>query len=201
MKKYLFALLGLVYISVANATGLYGVANVNVTSDTANAAKNMAMTEARRQIITDVLGQYSDRGTLLPALQATDDAKLMGLIATTAIDGEQTSDTTYSANISMTLDLDATRQWLVENEIQNWLPNAADKNYFVVTVNLKDVIADWAELNKIARDEKIDFQTRGISGATVTLDVPVTQRGAFTIAVREGGWHFANMDTGLRIWK
>ena len=201
MKKYLFALLGLVYISVANATGLYGVANVNVTSDTANAAKNMAMTEARRQIITDVLGQYSDRGTLLPALQATDDAKLMGLIATTAIDGEQTSDTTYSANISMTLDLDAARQWLVENEIQNWLPNAADKNYFVVTVNLKDVIADWAELNKIARDEKIDFQTRGISGATVTLDVPVTQRGAFTIAVREGGWHFANMDTGLRIWK
>ena len=201
MKKYLFALLGLVYISVANATGLYGVANVNVTSDTANAAKNMAMTEARRQIITDVLGQYSDRGTLLPVLQATDDAKLMGLIATTAIDGEQTSDTTYSANISMTLDLDAARQWLVENEIQNWLPNAADKNYFVVTVNLKDVIADWAELNKIARDEKIDFQTRGINGATVTLDVPVTQRGAFTIAVREGGWHFANMDTGLRIWK
>lgn len=201
MKKYLFALLGLVYISVANATGLYGVANVNVTSDTANAAKNMAMTEARRQIITDVLGQYSDRGTLLPALQATDDAKLMGLIATTAIDGEQTSDTTYSANISMTLDLDAARQWLVENEIQNWLPNAADKNYFVVTVNLKDVIADWAELNKIARDEKIDFQTRGINGATVTLDVPVTQRGAFTIAVREGGWHFANMDAGLRIWK
>ena len=201
MKKYLFALLGLVYISVANATGLYGVANVNVTSDTANAAKNMAMTEARRQIITDVLGQYSDRGTLLPALQATDDAKLMGLIATTAIDGEQTSDTTYSANISMTLDLDAARQWLVENEIQNWLPNAADKNYFVVTVNLKDVIADWAELNKIARDEKIDFQTRGINGATVTLDVPVTQRGAFTIAVREGGWHFVNMDAGLRIWK
>ena len=201
MKKYLFALLGFVYISVANATGLYGVANVNVTSDTANAAKNMAMTEARRQIITDVLGQYSDRGTLLPALQATDDAKLMGLIATTAIDGEQTSDTTYSANISMTLDLDAARQWLVENEIQNWLPNTADKNYFVVTVNLKDAIADWAELNKIARDEKIDFQTRGINGATVTLDVPVTQRGAFTIAVREGGWHFANMDTGLRIWK
>ena len=201
MKKYLFALLGFVYISVANATGLYGVANVNVTSDTANAAKNMAMTEARRQIITDVLGQYSDRGALLPALQATDDAKLMGLIATTAIDGEQTSDTTYSANISMTLDLDAARQWLVENEIQNWLPNAADKNYFVVTVNLKDVIADWAELNKIARDEKIDYQTRGINGATVMLDVPVTQRGAFTIAVREGGWHFANMDTGLRIWK
>ena len=201
MKKYLFALLGLVYISVANATGLYGVANVNVTSDTANAAKNMAMTEARRQIITDVLGQYSDRGALLPALQATDDAKLMGLIATTAIDGEQTSDTTYSANISMTLDLDAARQWLVENEIQNWLPNTADKNYFVVTVNLKDAIADWAELNKIARDEKIDYQTRGINGATVMLDVPVTQRGAFTIAVREGGWHFANMDTGLRIWK
>ena len=136
MKKYLFALLGLVYISVANATGLYGVANVNVTSDTANAAKNMAMTEARRQIITDVLGQYSDRGTLLPALQATDDAKLMGLIATTAIDGEQTSDTTYSANISMTLDLDAARQWLVENEIQN-----SEKNkYYIIDYSNEHVI-------------------------------------------------------------
>ena len=58
MKKILFACCAVVFCAAAHASDLSGVASVNVTSDTAAAAKDMAFDEARRQIITDVLGQY-----------------------------------------------------------------------------------------------------------------------------------------------
>lgn len=201
MKKYLLSLFCLMCISVANATGLSGVASVNITSDTAALAKNMAMAEARRQIITDVLNQYSDRTMLATALDNASDATLTTMIATTAIDGEQTSDTTYSANISMSLDLDTVRKWLQENEVHNWLPDVADNSRFAVFVELKSPLADWAQLNKIAQEEKIDMQTKLIQGSNMTIEIPVAQRGDFTIAVRENGWRFSNVDSGLRIWK
>ena len=201
MKRNLFALFCLIFTSVANATGLSGSASVNVTSDTAVSAKNMAMAEARRQIITDVLNQYSDRGVLAEKLRSATDDVLTTMIATTAIDGEQTSDTTYSANISMSLDLDTVRNWLQENEVHNWLPDVADNSRFAVFVEFKSPLADWAQLNKIAQEEKINMQTKFIQGSNMTVEIPVTQRGDFTIAVRENGWRFSNVDSGLRIWK
>ena len=72
---------------------------------------------------------------------------------------------------------------------------------FVVSVEMNNPIEDWAQLNKIARDEKIDMQTSSINGINVTIAIPVVQRGDFTIAVRENGWRFSNVDSGLRIWK
>ncbi len=201
MKRYLVALLCFFAVSVANAAGLSGMASVNVTSDTAASAKNMAMAEARRQIIADVLSQYSDRGMLAVAMEQAVDSALTAMIATTAIDNEKTSDTTYSANITMTLDLDTVRNWLQEKEVQNWLPNTADSSRFSVLITLKNPISDWAQLNKIAREDQIDMQTAFINGSSVTVLVPVGQRGDFTIAVRENGWHFSNVDNGLRIWK
>ncbi len=201
MRRYLFALFGISCLSVANATGLHGMATVNVTSDTAALAKNMAMAEARRQIVSDVLGQYSDKIALTDLLAGANDTLLTTMIATTEIDGEQTSDTTYSANISMTLDANVVREWLFENNVQHWLPDSSDKTRFIVIVNLQNPVADWGELNRIARDERIDFQTKLIQGTMLRLEIPVAQRGAFTIAARENGWRFENMDTGLRIWK
>ena len=62
-------------------------------------------------------------------------------------------------------------------------------------------IVQWVELNDIARRENIDVAIKSINGNRVMLDLPMTTRGAFTIAVREGGWHYANMDGALRIWK
>ena len=201
MKNYLFLLFCLMFMSLANAGGLSGGASVNVTSDTAVAAKNMAMAEARRQIVTDVLNQYSDRDALTVAMGAETDAVLMTMISTTAIDDEKTSDTTYSANISMSLDVDAVRGWLNEKNIQNWLPDVTGNSRFVVSVEMKNPIEDWAQLNKIASDEKIDMQTSSINGINVTIAIPVVQRGDFTIAVLENGWRFSNVDSGLRIWK
>lgn len=199
--KWFVGLIGLLSASGAWAVGLHGDVFLNITSDTADAAKNMAMVEARRQIVSDVLGQYSDKGQLADVLQQAPDDVLNSLVATTTIDDEQASTTTYSAKISMEIDADAARDWLVDNGVQNWLPDEKNLNRFVVLVQLSQPLANWVELNEIALREQFDINVRNVNSAQLTIDLPVSSRGAFTIAVREGGWRYANMDGALRIWK
>lgn len=195
------AVFGALMSAGAYAAELRGVASVNVTSDTAAAAKNMAFDEARRQIVMDALRQYADVGMLSGAVKNAKGSELTNLIASSSIDGEKLSDTTYSANISMVLDAGAARTWLESNNVQHWLPDESKRDVFVVSVKLSDPIADWIQLNQIARNERIDLGTQSIAGDLVTLELPVSARGKFTIAVREGGWRYANKDGVLRIWK
>lgn len=199
--KRIFCALCLFATSAASAADLRGNVSLNITSDTASAAKNIAMAEARRQIVSDVLGQYSDKDSLVTVLTSANDATLNTLIASTAIDDELVSNTTYSATISMVLDSEVARAWLAENGIQNWLPNDDTANRFVVWTEMSQPLAQWTELNDIARRENIDIAVKSINGNQLMIDLPVSSRGAFTIAVREGGWTYANMDGALRIWK
>ena len=62
------------------ANGMSGTASVNITSDTAATAKNMAMSDARRQIIGDVLRQYTDNAQLAPVLKKASGSELTNLI-------------------------------------------------------------------------------------------------------------------------
>ena len=201
LKTVLGSFVGMVFVMSAHATQLQGLASVNVTSDTAATAKNMAFDEARRQILTDVLRQYADVDALRQLMQNTKNTDLANLISSSSIDGEQLSDTTYSANIKMELDGAAVRNWLAENSVQNWLPDGSQRDVFIVSVNMSDAVNNWADLNRIARAEKIDLGTKYMTGNTATLELSTSARGAFTIAVRESGWRFANQDGILRIWK
>ena len=201
MKKILFACCAVVFCAAAHASDLSGVASVNVTSDTAAAAKDMAFDEARRQIITDVLGQYSIPDQLNDVVKNAKSADLMNLIAASSIAGEQQSDTTYSANISMTIDRDAARTWMTENNIQNWLTDGNAGDRFVVQIVMTDKLAGWMELRRIARDEGIDLSTKYINGNQITAEVPVASRSAFTIAIREAGWRYADQNGVLHIIK
>lgn len=199
--KWIFCVSMMFVISAAGAADLHGNVSLNITSDTASAAKNIAMAEARRQIVSDVLGQYSDKGMLAPVVSAADGDTLNSLIASTSIDGEQASDTTYSANISMVIDAEAARVWLAEKGVQNWLPDGNETNRFVVLAEMSQPIAHWIELNDIGRSEKIDINVKNINGNQIMIDLPMSLRGVFTIAVREGGWQYSNMDGALRISK
>lgn len=185
----------------AHGADLTGTASVNVTSDTAAAAKNMALDQARRQIITENLRQYALVDQLMPALSQAKSGDLTNLIATTGIDGERISDTTYSANITMTIDRDAARRWMAENNVQNWLNDGTGGDTFVVMATLGDAMVDWIDLNRIARAEKIDLGTKFISGRSVMLEIPTSVRSAFINAVRETGWRYAPSDGMLRIWR
>ena len=193
--------LGVLCVADVHAVDLRGMASVSITSDTSANAKNIAFDEARRQIINDSLRQYVDVDALNTVLRNAKSADLMNLVSSSSIEGEKVSDTTYSANISMVLDSGVVRTWMQDNGIQNWLPDDSRPDVFLVTVTLANPIADWIQLNQIARNEKIELGTRVIAGGVVTLELPVSVRGRFTIAVREAGWRFANNDGVLRIWK
>lgn len=202
VKRFLSVfVVGLLMLTGAFAVELRGTASVNVTSDTAANAKNMAFDEARRQIIGDVLRQYADVNMLNDAIKNASATDLTNLIAKSSIDGEQLSDTTYSANITMQLDEGAARDWMVGNNIQNWLPDSKTSDTFIVLVNMSNGLANWVELNRIARAEKIDLGTQNITADSATLSLPVGARGAFTIALREAGWRYTDQDGALRIWK
>lgn len=185
----------------AIAADLVGVASVNVTSDTAAAAKDIAFDEARRQIINDVLGQYSIPDLLADAVQNASSADLTNLIAASSISGEQQSETTYSADITMTIDRDAARAWMTENNVQNWLTDGKSGDRFVVQIVMSDKLAGWIELNNIVRAEGIEMDTKYINGNQVTVEIPVASRGAFTIAIGEAGWRYADQNGVLHILK
>lgn len=183
------------------AVTLQGAASVNVTSDTAATAKNMAFDEARRQILNDKLRQYADADAVKDAIKNAKSSELANLILSSSIDGEQVSDTTYSASVSMTVDIDAARNWLVQNEIQNWLPTDDVTDTFVVNVQMPDKLVDWSDLNRIARAKNIDLNVVELAGNTVRLNLPKSVRTDFTIAIRGAGWRYADKNGELNIWK
>ncbi len=186
----------------AGPRDLAGNAYVNVTSDTSSAAKNMALDEARRQIIIDAVGPYADRAQLAAAVKNAKGAALTNLVASSGIDGERLSDTAYAANITMTLDAAAVRSWLAENNVQNWLTDdSAAGDRFIVVATLSDRVANWMDLNGIARAQRIDLNTKNITANQVTLELPASTRSAFTAALRGAGWRYSDADGVLRIWK
>lgn len=184
------------------AASLTGTASVNVTSDTATNAKNMAFDEARRQIIRDVLSNYSDASSLNNAIKSEKSSALMNLISASSITGERLSDTTYSATIEMTVDRAAAQNWLNEHGIQNWIgreENIYDASQMVATFTNK--VSDWAALRRTAVSAGIDLNTVMIEGNTMSFLVPVSKRGALTIALRNAGWQYQDRDGVLHIFK
>ncbi|MCQ2572239.1 MAG: hypothetical protein MJ165_04600, partial [Alphaproteobacteria bacterium] len=148
-----------------------------------------------------VLSPYTDSQQLRSVVANTESADLMNLIASTSIDGEKLSNTTYNAKINMVLDITNAREWLVNNSVQNWLPSDTVSNRFVVVANLTEPLQDIANLNQIANSDNIDMVTESISGNQITLSLPVANKTAFIIAVRENGWHSSNQENNLKIWK
>ena len=202
MKKLLGVLCGVMLSGAAGAADLVGTVPVRMTSDTATTAKTMAINDARRQILIDKLGQYAMRDQLADAVRNAKSTELTNLISETGIDGEQISDTTYSANITMTIDKNAARRWMNENNIQNWLSDGAGAvNSFTVQFLLNDPVADWIQLQSIARAERVDLSTKRISGNKVIAALPASARTSFTIALRGAGWKTAADDGFMRVWK
>lgn len=202
IKNLLF---GCVFASLS--TGVFGApltatAHVNVTSDTAATAKNMAMDEARRQVIVEALSPYSDSSALRTAVKNEKSAILTTLIESSGISGERQSDTTYSANITMTLDRNASRNWLISNGVQNWLGDGDDSgNESWVVVSLNDKLLDWSRVRRAAADAGVDLNTKSINGNQINFRVPAARRGALTIALRDAGWRYSDKDGVLYISK
>lgn len=202
VKKILVGVFCVVVTCAAYAADLTATASVNVTSDTAANAKNMAMDEARRQVIIDAVSPYADSAALRDAVANEKASVLTTLVESSGISGERQSDTTYSANITMTLDRGAVRNWLVAHGVQNWLGDGDDAgNDTWVVASLTNKLTDWAGLRRIAADSGIDLNTKTIAGNQISCRVPASKRSALTIALRDAGWRYQDRDGVLHIYK
>ena len=184
------------------AAPLTATAHVNVTSDTAATAKNMAMDEARRQVIVEAPSPYADASALRAAVKSEKSAVLTTLIESSGISSEKQSDTTYSANITMTLDRNASRNWMVSHGVHNWLGDGDDAgNETWVVVSLNNKLSDWSRVRRAAANAGVDLNTKSISGNEITFRAPAARRGALTIALRDAGWRYQDKDGILYISK
>ncbi len=201
MKKIVLTFSLVMLPFAVNAVDLVGTVPVRMTSDTATTAKTMAINDARRQILIDKLKPYAISDQLVPAIRDAKSTDLTNLISEISIDGERISDTTYSANITMTVDKDAARKWMADNNVQNWLSDGGNTDVFTMRITLRDPIADWAQLKSLARAERVDFATQNITGDVATVEIPNSSRTSFTIALRGAGWKTSADDGFMRVWK
>lgn len=186
----------------AMAAGLSGTAHVNMTSDTAATAKKMAFDDARRQIIVDVLSPYSDVAALRAAVANEKNAVLTTLIESSGISGEKTSDTTYSANIKMTVNRVAAKNWLAGQDVRNWLSTEEETGgKFTIVATLNDKFADWGQIRRAANGAGVDLETESINGKQIVFRANAGRRGALTAALRENGWRYQDRDGLLHIFK
>ena len=193
---------GIVFAFGAGAAQLASTANVSVASDTATNAKNIAMDEARRQVIVDSLLPYSDNSGLRNAVKSEKASVLMNLISRSEIANEKLSDTSYSASVTMFVNDLAAKSWLDSRGVQNWIPvGAVSANNFILVANLSNKISDWASVRRAATSAGVDLDTRYIEGNKIGFAVPASKRGAVTIALRDNGWRYQDVDGVLNVSK
>ena len=197
----LVGLLSVVVLPDAFGASLSGTMSINQTSDTAANAKINALNSARRQILTNVLSQYSDKVALVELIKETSNEDLMNLVLSSSVANEQMSANSYSANITMNIDNDAVKKWLNANDIQNWVPLTESDEKFTVSVIVTNGIQDWAELKRIARDNNIEIETQNLQGNKIIAKLPLSYRTKFTAAVRGMGWKYSDNDGMLQVWK
>jgi hypothetical protein len=193
MNKIICAFVGFaLVISAALAVELTGTSAVNVTSDTAAEAKTKAFNTARRDVILRELRNYANTEQLAAALNESTNEELMNIISSSSINAEKSSATTYSANISFVIDGDAAKLWMEKYSVQNWLPSSTApvpvENMVSFSVALLQPIADWADLNAIARDAGVDLAVTKIVGNTVNFALNRKDTEKLVGALRLNGW-------------
>ena len=189
----------------ARAVDITGVVSVDVTADTAAAAKSQAFNSARRDVIARELRNYANAEQLDAAIKQSSVDELIDIISSSAVSGERTSDTAYTANISFVIDGDAAKSWMEKYSVQNWLPSSsanavvAPENSIIAVVTLYNPISDWAALNAVARAANIDIATKNIIGSRVSFVVRDADVSKLSRALRENGWRVASTTGGIII--
>ena len=101
----------------------------------------------------------------------------------------------------MNIDNDAVKQWLVSNNVQNWVPNNEYSEKFSLFIVVQNGISDWAEIKRLVRENGMNIETVSIQGNQIIAKMPMNHRTKFTAAIREYGWRYADNSGVLQIWK
>lgn len=192
------------YGTPANGAGrdLTDTAVVNVTSDTSATAKKMAMDEAYRQIILDTVSSFvSDKSGFTTLVKNANDSDLTNLISAISIDNEQQSATTYSANITMTVDRKMIIQWLKTNNISNSLTTEYNSVGKEMNIILSNGLSDWISLNNIFAEKNINFTTTRILNNKINGMAQVDNISDLVRVLQDNNWNCSYKNNQIKIWK
>lgn len=195
------ALLTVGCLTAVQALDLVGSVAINQSSKTAAMAKNEAMNAARRQILFDVLSNYTEPSQLQELLDNSPDEDLVNLVASSGVSNEHMSTASYSANITMNIDNDAVKKWLAENDVKNWVPAAEPTESFSLYIIVPNGLSDWGELKQVAEKNKTEINTITVFGNQIFAKMPLIYRTKFTAGIREFGWKYADNGGVLQVWK
>nr|MBQ0091684.1 hypothetical protein [Candidatus Enterousia merdequi] len=189
------------FITSAFSITLSDTVFVNQTSETASTAKNIAMNNARRQILFNVLSQYTDKDEISELIKKSSNEELMNIILSTSVANEQISSDTYSANITMDIDNEAAKRWLGANNIRQWVPALESVETFTASIVVLNGIVDLAELKRITRDNNVIIDVQSITGNQIVVKMPLNYRSRFTTEIHSLGWKYTDNGGVLQVWK
>ncbi|MDR1071532.1 MAG: hypothetical protein LBL21_02750 [Rickettsiales bacterium] len=204
MKKLpVFCLLAFVSAALPAAPNMQAEVGADMRAATAAAAKREAADSAVRSGVMQVLARYSDRMVVENLIAGADEQALQNLVAAMSISNERQSKTAYSAKFSITLDRAAVEKWYADNNVPNFL-SAADESSdrTVISIDLSG-LGDWAELNRIVREDGTNFglTLRSIFRNSATAYILANKRRRFQTLVASGGWTVSSRDGVVRIAK
>ena len=204
IKRALYALCLVPYALVCGfaadaAPNLTDSVQVERTAETAFAAKSDAMNYARRRAFNKVVARYSDRAAVEALSEGMTDAQVLNMVGSSSIANEMTSNTAYSALVTITFDRPAIERWLRENNVPNFISATDDTGpraqvFFQITGGLRE----WAGLTKELREagvwKELDVKLTSIWGQNVSATIAGGRRREFINAMRGAGWKVSEED-------
>lgn len=209
-QKNIFALCSVLFVLccgfAANASSdLTETSSIEITAATATDAKAKAMNSVRREIFVDVLSRYSEKPIIEKLVAETDDSDLINMVSSVSIGNERVSSTSYSADITMTLDQPSVQRWMLSNNIPNYMAAATDSDMSVSVVIDLNGLGDWIEFRKLLRVagiwDDLHFETKSIFGGQIITSINANQKNKMIDVVRSGGWNIGQSQGILKISK
>jgi hypothetical protein len=136
-------------------------------------------------------------------IAGADETALQNMVAATSISNERQSKTAYAARFAITLDRAAVEKWYAENNVPNFLAAADESNDRVIISIEMSGLGDWAELNRIVRDDGGGFglTLRSIFRNSATAYIFANKRKKLQSLAAANGWSVSSRDGVLRIAK
>ncbi len=172
---------------------------VSERADSAGEAKNMAMSNAEKQVIDYVLSSKLGEETFTEISPNITDSDRKSLILGVSIENERQSETAYEADLYINVSDEAVKKYIRNNELKeipnpiSVLPNFG-KDYFVFDLN---GLREWAKIRQIIsslEESGIKMQLEAITGNSARFSFATGNLNLIKNTFWNNGFQITDMD-------
>jgi hypothetical protein len=159
---------------------------VEKTAETAATAKTIAMDEARRSSLLDILSaQVSDEQAKKLSEQITDN-ELISMIDSVSIENERSDSTSYSADIIVDFNKGALNKWMGNQGLLviTDVPVIAGRTPIFLELNNMN---EFSDVMRVSRETGADLKIINISGNKISANVRENTYDSFVSSARSAG--------------